>query len=348
MMNARLLQVHLQHISGGVILVALSYVSSGCFPLGEGTTAMTERQSPGVSERFLENQINQKDLVTAIRTGDITVIQEYLSQGGPVNYQIPQEGTMLYCAVRNTDLECVRFLLSKRANPFVTSESDPLSGRLTPRDLATHLQEVTSEKKGPLSTIIEALIDAEQNTIKREHRIRECLVKEDEGGAIRCLEEGCVRADVYREVLEFGLKSGQPGLVSTLFKFADFSTPPSCFAQIEDSELVEEDKKLLLGEVRKKLNNENLAWVRDAIQRGDIGIVTGSRDKPGINDLFLDGKTLLMQAAASGNLALVKYLLSSGASPSVVDASSKSALDHLCTEPYAAFEKEIAILLAEH
>jgi len=286
-----------------------------------------------------------KGVFSAASSGDVESIRLYLARGGSVNDRRPYGATLLSCAIDTSNVELVRWLLSQRANPYAGREGIKTDhSEMTPRQLAEQKKGEPGVSTPVMDEIIQVLTLAEKATEDREVRVRCGIAEGNESDVLTVLSAGSIRPEVYAEVFNYGLSATRKDVLVKLLRCEDYSPNPDA-ESIEKSRFSTEDKREIQEMVYTQFNRRTYAAFRDMLEDGTFCVGKGSANTPGTDDVPPAGGTMLMWAASIGNLDLVKYLLSIGANPAVLDEKGHSALQYVCTQPGAPYKEEIVAAL---
>lgn len=278
---------------------------------------------------------HKQDVFSAATTGDIEFIRAYLAQGGRVNARRLYSASMLFCAVDGAQVEMVKYLLSQRADPRLGRDDSPGNPAMSPLALA---KQRGNGVDGPtMQEIAGLLAAAEESVAKREKGVVEALSANNTGSVEAALKEGGVSEDVYARVFEYVLRSGDERVAQLACEYTDCGIPTNIGKGIAASNLPDELKDRLYDLFYRVRNQAAYLWFKDMIGNGPLGV----QERKSIDSAPNNGYTLLMDAASSGNLALLKYLLSMGANPCLKDMTGHAAMDYICKEPHAPHADEI-------
>lgn len=281
------------------------------------------------------------DIFVAAANGDLEIIKDFIAEGGSPNVRRPYDGTMLFYAVKNHNAEAVKFLLENRADPFHgkqpgVEDNSPQGEDITPLECLKAEKTKKPDLAALLDEIAPLLERACAEIERREERITMAIGRNDVQAVVAELRGGCVRRHVYKECYEFSLKQADDRLFLDLMNYYDFSVYPGSDSALNQAPLSPETKRRFLDLLKERRNNQMYAAFKYLMSR--------ELDMAQLNSLEFGSRSMLMNASASGNLQLVKYLLQLGADPNVADKTGRRAIDYVSAD--SPHKKEIELLLS--
>jgi uncharacterized protein len=251
-------------------------------------------------------------LITAVRSGDVKVVQTLLTSRPDVNARQGDGATALHWAAHLDDVKTARLLLRAGARPGLADDTGA-----TPLYLAC-----TNRNAEMVETLLGAGADANAALLNGETVLMTCARTGDARAVAALLARG---ADVNRKepfhqqtALMWAAAQKHPGVVAALIKSgADVRARSRSYAQTVTSEVTQRAGREGLNYTVMRGGSTPLLF---AARSGDVDsarlLIEAGAD---VNDALPNGMTALIEAAHSGHEQVGILLVEKGADPNARD-----------------------------
>lgn len=275
-------------------------------------------------------------LFEAAEAGDTAVLRALLEENGSPNYAMPYGGSLLYYAVRGAQPDAARMLLEAGADPLAKHQT--LADE-TPVSLVEHQIAASAAPASQALTTIQSLLrDAITRQAAAAEQAQALLAKPWDPVAADALKDSpYLPAQSIRALLLAAMKARDFEFFASRMRSNKGTTLRPEAYRPALAGLTEAEQASWIDLLRRADNQQAYLFYKHALQgrtpsHGEAGAENGNA-KTGIDTKDeTEGRTMLMHAAAAGNVGVCRLLIEDGANPGLQDHEGKTAQDLACSD----------------